>query len=321
MVAFDPLPLLSGPHAQTIIASQISLALAPPSVTRLIRLADGDQLALEVSTPAGWRPPAPTVVLIHGLCGCHGSPYMIRMARKLWCRGIRAVRMNMRGCGSGEGLARHPYHSGRSDDIRAVLDDLRQSTPPSTITVIGFSLGGNQLLKLAGELQSTAPDYMTQAIAVSPPVNLADSVRAFSKPTNRLYEKRFIRLLKAAVISRHTQFPDLPSVSLPDSLSLYEFDNLYTAPQCGFRDAEDYYAQSSAGPLIPRISIPCRILFATDDPLISTSIFGHLTRLPKVQLHATAQGGHLGFLGIPGRPGGYRWMDAQLLNWIAIAHA
>ena len=82
MVAFDPLPLLSGPHAQTIIASQISLALAPPSVTRLIRLADGDQLALEVSTPAGWRPPAPTVVLIHGLCGCHGSPYMIRMARK-----------------------------------------------------------------------------------------------------------------------------------------------------------------------------------------------------------------------------------------------
>ena len=318
-LTFDPFPLLVDRHVQTIIGAQISLAISPPSTTRVILLPDGDQLALEVSTPPAWQPPDPTVVLIHGLCGCHASSYMIRMAHKLWSSGIRAVRMNMRGCGSGEGLARQPYHSGRSDDVLAVLADLRHVAPQSPVTAIGFSLGGNLLLKLAGELQTEAATYLKQAIAVSPPADLAASVRIFSQPSNRVYEWRFIRLLKAAVAARHARFPDLPAISLPKWLSIYEFDNLYTAPLCGFADADDYYARSSAAPLVPQISIPCRILFAADDPLIDTTTFDAMTLPSNIQVYHTIRGGHLGFLGIPSRPGGYRWMDAQLLEWVRAA--
>ena len=104
----------------------------------------------KLSTPRGWQPQDPTAVLLHGLCGGHRSSYMQRLARKLWRSGLRAVRMNLRGCGSGRGLARYPYHSGRSADVLAVLESLLQTTPQSPATLIGFSLGGNIVLKLAG---------------------------------------------------------------------------------------------------------------------------------------------------------------------------
>lgn len=315
-LAFHPFPLLAGRHLQTIIASQINFVVEPPSVTRCVRLPDDDQIALHVSTPETWEPHNPTVVLLHGLCGCHQSPYMVRMARKLWRRGIRAVRMNMRGCGSGQGLARQPYHSGRSDDVLAVLKYLHQAAPQSPMTAIGFSLGGNLVLKLAGELQTATATYLSQVIAVCPPANLSTCARLLSHPSNRLYERRFVRLLIANVAARQAHFPDLTPVSLPDRLSLYAFDNLYIAPRCGFRDADDYYARCSAAPLVPQITIPCCILFAADDPVIDTTVFDNADLPPNVQVLQTTQGGHLGFLGIPGRPGGYRWLDAQLLAWI-----
>jgi predicted alpha/beta-fold hydrolase len=284
-------------------------------MTQFVRLPDGDQIALEVSTPPYWQPTDRTVILLHGLCGCHGSPYMIRLASKFCRRGIRTVRMNMRGCGSGFGFARQPYHSGRSDDVQAVLDILHQKAPRSPTTAIGFSLGGNVLLKWAGESRAIASDYLNQVIAVCPPADLAACVRLFAQPSNRIYAWRFMRLLKAAVMARQALFSDSVPVSLPKRVTLYEFDNLYTAPQCGFHDADDYYARCGAAPLVPQITLPCRILFAADDPLIDVSMFDHVTLPPNVQVCHTARGGHLGFLGMPGLPGGYRWMDAQLLAW------
>jgi hypothetical protein len=243
---------------------------------------------------------------------------MMRLAWKLWRCGVRAVRINLRGCGSGKGLARQPYHSGRSEDVLAVLVDLHQSTPQSPITLIGFSLGGNIALKLAGELAAAAT-YLKQVIAVCPPADLAACSRLLSQPANRVYERHFMRLLRAAVLERQTRFPDLPRVELPQRLSLYAFDNLYTAPRCGFRDADDYYARCSAAPLVPRITIPCRILFAADDPFIDATVFDGQALPANVQVVRTARGGHLGFLGVPGRPGGYRWMDALLLEWLGVS--
>jgi predicted alpha/beta-fold hydrolase len=241
---------------------------------------------------------------------------MLRLARKLWHCGVQVVCLNLRGCGSGKGLARQPYHSGRSEDVLAVLDDLRQVTPHSPMALLGFSLGGNIVLKLAGELQAAAATYLRQVIAVSPPADLAACARLLAQPANRLYERRFVRLLRTDVLDRHARFPDLPRVELPEDLSLYAFDNLYTAPQCGFRNADDYYACCSAAPLVPQITIPCHILFAADDPLIDTTVLAGVDLPPTVQITYTTRGGHLGFLGIPGRPGGYRWMDTLLLEWI-----
>ncbi len=314
--AFRPLPLLTNPHAQTIIAAKLTFAREPPSSTRVVKLPDGDMLALEVSTPQGWQPDDPTVVMVHGLCGCHRSPYMQRLARKLLRHGLRAVRMNLRGCGSGRGLARYPYHSGRSADVLAMLDSLYQEAPASPVSLVGFSLGGNIVLKLAGELSATVPENLQRVIAICPPADLTACARLLAQETNRLYNRYFTQLLCADVAYRHAHFPDLPPITLPDGLSLYDFDEHYTAPQCGFRDALDYYRQCSAAPLVPRITVPCHILFAADDPLIDVRVFDGAALPANVQVLCTRHGGHLGFLGLPGRPGGYRAMDAQLLAWI-----
>ena len=314
--AFRPFPCLTHPHLQTIVAAELAWSREPPSRTQLVELSDGDQIALEVSTPRGWHPHDPTAVLLHGLCGDHRSPYMQRLARKLWRSDLRAVRMNLRGCGSGRGLARYPYHSGRSADVLAVLECLQQTTPQSPVTLIGFSLGGNIVLKLAGELAVAVPENLQRVIAVCPPADLVACSHLMSQPANRFYNRYFTRLLCAEVIDRHRCFPDLPPPALPTELSLYAFDDCYTAPQCGFHDALDYYRQCSAAPLVPRLTVPCHILFAADDPLIDAYVFDSVALPPNVQVIRTRYGGHLGFLGRPGGAAGYRAMDAQLLAWI-----
>ena len=313
--AFRPFPCLTHPHLQTIVAAELTWSWEPPSTTHLVALSDGDKIALEVSTPREWQPHHPTVVLLHGLCGCHRSPYMQRLARKFWRSNLRAVRMNLRGCGSGRGLARYPYHSGRSADVLAVLESLQQTTPQSPVTLIGFSLGGNIVLKLAGELSAAVPDNLQRVIAVCPPADLVACSRLLEQPANRFYNRYFTRLLCAEVIDRHNCFPDLPRPEFPAELSLYAFDEYYTAPQCGFRDALDYYRQCSAAPLVPHLSVPCHILFAAVDPLIDTHVFDGVALPPNVQVIRTRYGGHLGFLGRPGGAAGYRAMDAQLLAW------
>jgi uncharacterized protein len=314
--AFRPLPCLTHPYLQTIVAAKLTWSREPPSTTHLVELSDGDTIAMEVSTPRGWRPHDPTAVLLHGLCGSHRSPYMQRLARKLWRSGLRAIRMNLRGCGSGRGLARYPYHSGRSADVLAVLESLLQTTPQSPVTLIGFSLGGNIVLKLAGELSAGVPDNLQRVIAVCPPADLVACSRLLQQPANRFYNRYFTRLLCAEAFDRHSRFPDLRRVELPAELSIYAFDESYTAPQCGFRDALDYYRQCSAAPLVPRLTIPGHILFAADDPLIDAHMFDGVALPPYVQVIRTRYGGHLGFLGRPGGAGGYHAMDAQLLVWI-----
>src|SRR5437870_3447352 len=118
---FRPLPLLSNAHVQTIAAMfWPQRGERTPSTHRLVELPDGDKLVIVISTPPQWRPGSRTAVLVHGLCGCYASPYMSRIAGKLYGHGVRTVRVNLRGCGSGAGLARHPYHSGRSEDVREV---------------------------------------------------------------------------------------------------------------------------------------------------------------------------------------------------------
>lgn len=316
---FHPLPLLANRHLQTIFASQFYLPLEPPSTTLYLHLTDGDQLALEISTPVAWHDWQPTVILVHGLCGCHRSPYMMRMARKLWQRGVRVCRMNLRGCGSGQDLARMPYHSGRSDDVRAVVDHVVASTPDSPLHLIGFSLGGNLALKYAGELSHLAPAPLSQVIAICPPVDLAICSRMLSMPHNRLYELHFVRLLKAHVQRRHARFPDLPHIELPPHLSLYRFDNLYIAPMCGFRDADDYYTRCSSARYVESIALPCRMLFARDDPFIDYSCLLNTCLPEHIQVTITERGGHLGFLGIPHTKGGYRWLDHLLLDWLNVA--
>lgn len=313
---FEPFPFFTDPHKQTIINSFFNLLFEPPSERKLVHLPDGDKISLEISTPREWKPTDLTVLLVHGLCGSHRSPNLVRMTKRLEPMGIRTVRYNMRGCGSGKGLAKHIYHSGRSEDLFEAIKALKKEFPESPIVLIGFSLGGNLVLKLAGELGSIGKEFLKGVIAVSPPVDLYSSVQMLGDPTNAMYERYFYRMLRADVHYRHKKFKDLPNIRLPRNLKLYEFDQLYTAPTCGFKNADDYYSKCSSANVVPDIVIPTKILLAEDDPIISSGSLDQFAIPAAVDLFKTKKGGHMGYLGTPGTEKGFYWLDSLLVDWI-----
>lgn len=313
---FDPCPFISDPHQQTILSSFLNWGTDPHAVQKIISLPDGDKLSLEVTTPSTWKEGDLTVAMVHGLCGSHQSPYLIRLVKKLEAIGIRAVRINMRGCGSGRGLSRQIYHSGRSEDIFHAIKALKMEHPSSPMLLIGFSLGGNIVLKMAGELHTLANQFLQQVISVSPPVDLLSSVELLSDSSNAIYEKYFYRLLRNELLYLHRKFKELPRLHLPRNLTLRQFDEMYTAPRCGFKDALDYYSKCSSIHVINEITVPCRILLSEDDPIVcSKSLDAHA--LPEnVRLYKTKKGGHMGYLGNPMDEKGFHWLDSVLMEWI-----
>lgn len=313
---FEPMPFLTDPHYQTIVSAFCNILTEPLSVQMVVRLPDGDKLSLEVTTPKGWKETDLTVMLVHGLCGSHQSANLVRMAKRFESQGIRAVRFNMRGCGSGRGLAKNIYHCGRSEDIFEALKFLKKGHPSSPIILIGFSLGANITLKLVGELNSLGSEYLKGAIAVSPPVDLYSSVQMLGDPTNEMYEKYFYKLMREEVHFRHGKFKDLPPIQLPKNMKIYEFDQLYVAPMAGFENVMDYYDKCSAIRVVEDIRIPCKILLSKDDPIISPHSLDDCSLPSNVRLYKTKQGGHMGYLSKPTKDKTRFWLDHKLEDWI-----
>lgn len=312
---FKPLTFFSGCHAQTILGSLTCFARAPFSRTEYVTLPDGDMMAIERCRPLNWRAKDPTIVLVHGLCGSHASNYLQRLSKKFHALGVQTVRVNLRGCGSGKGLARYFYHCGCSDDILACLKHIKKIDPETPISLVGFSLGGNIVLKLAGELAEAGKDILKQVIAVNAPCDLKRCVQRMRRPPNLMYERYFIGLLRADVHYRHERF-GLPKVNLPATMSIYEFDEYYIAPQMGYKSAMEYYEATSSKRVVPSIAIPCQILFAGDDPIIETNCLDDLILPDNINVVKTTHGGHLGFLSSPFNRCGARWMDHFLITWI-----
>jgi len=295
-----------------------AFSFEPESVTRYVDLPDGDKIALEFSTPEGWTPDKPTVFMIHGLCGSHKSTYLVRMARKLNRNGIRAVRMNLRGCGSGKGFARNIYHSGCSHDAKAALEFVKKETPESDIILIGFSLGGNVVLKLAGELgREDNSTLVKHVIGVSPPVDLEASVVLLDSDVNKIYSRYFMHHLLSDVEERCRMFPDIPFPKFPNPMTFYQFEKLYICPNAGYSCNSEYYDTCSAAPRVPWIKIPCHILFAQDDPIIDHRALENYIIPENVKVTTTNHGGHMGFIGSPLDVGGFHWMDTTLMKWIS----
>jgi predicted alpha/beta-fold hydrolase len=313
---FRPLPLLGNPHVQTVLAYLLPGSRGSIAAARYrVALPDGDQLAVYDSIPDRWRPGAPIVVLVHGLGGDHRSPILVRLTRRLLPLGRRVVRLDLRGCGRGVALARRPYHAGSSPDVRAVLDAVHAGCPMSPIWLVGFSLGGNIALKLAGEAAAVPVPGLARVAAIGPPIDLARCVDLIGEPRNRFYEVHFLRDLIALGRQRRRYFPELPLVRFTPTLTLRAFDEQYTAPLAGFRDAADYYRRASSLPLVPRIALPTLILTSRDDPFIAVEPFETLAALANVAVRISPRGGHLGFIGWDGR-GGIRWVDRQLVEWL-----
>ncbi len=313
---FEPCPFLSDPHQQTIISSFFNWLSEPVSEQKTIRLPDGDQISLEITTPKNWKETDLTVFMVHGLCGSHQSPYLVRLTKRLEELGIRAIRFNMRNCGSGRGMARNIYHSGRSEDVFHAIKAIHREHPLSPMILIGFSLGGNIVLKLAGELHHLADRFIHKVFAVSPPVDLLSSSQMIGLEKNAVYEKYFYRLLRNEILYIHKKFKELPPIQLPKELKLYEFDQLYTVPRCGFSNIHDYYEKCSSMHVVSDITVPCRILLSEDDPIVSCTSLDSQFLPSNVELYKTKKGGHMGYLGNPAHSKGFYWLDSLLIEWI-----
>jgi predicted alpha/beta-fold hydrolase len=313
---FRPLLFLGNRHVQTVLGNW-PLGPAPHLAARQrhVVLPDGDRLVLHDSVPPRWRPGQRIALLVHGLGGSHRSGHMIRLTDVLLARGLRVVRLDLRGAGRGAAWARKSYHGGCSEDVRAAAVEIHRHSPTSPLVLVGMSLGGNIALKLAGEATSRPVPGLERVAAVSPPIDLAGSAALLALPRNRLYEQFFVRNLLEQVRRQERYFPDLPRVRFPRRMTMRLFDDLYTAPRGGFADALDYYHRASALLRIRDIAVPTLILTARDDPFVTVEPFAGLGAPGPVEVHVTERGGHLGFLG-PDGAGGIRWAERRVMEWI-----
>ena len=264
----------------------------------------------------------PTLLLLHGLEGSSHAHYMCGIADKAWARGWNVVRLNQRNCGRTEHLSRGLYHSGLTHDPLFVINELIQADGIREIAVAGYSLGGNLTLKLAGELGDTPPPELKAVCAVSPTMDLAVCVQALERRANIAYQFNFVRNLKARMRRKAAAFPDLfPLEPLRRVWTVRQFDEAYTAPHHGFRDASDYYYRASAMRVIDRIRVPALILTAADDPFVPTPPFGapEVTGNPAVAVVVTAHGGHCAFLEPPSAGHDGYWAEREIIRF-AEAH-
>src|SRR5262245_37723086 len=313
---FRPLPFLGNPHVQTILGHLLTGRVPRlPARQRQVVLPDGDRLVLHDRTPPGWRPGERIVVLVHGLCGSGRSGGVLRLAAALLPHGLRVVCVDLRGAGSGAGLARRTYNAGCSQDVRAALAALHRAEPASPLVLVGFSLGGNVVLKLAGEAAADPVPNLERVAAVAPPADLEGSSELLARPRNRLYELYFVRQMVGMARRQGRLFPDLPRFRFPRRLGLRGFDEIYTAPLWGYAGALDYYRRASAAPLLARIRLPAFLLTARDDPFVTPEPLAALPPAPGREVHILERGGHLGFLGWDGA-GGIRWLEHRLSAWI-----
>lgn len=303
---FQPMRGLASPHMQTVFPILFTRGgEAPPSAPFFIPLDDGDTLHCLLSTPSTWTSSKKTIVLIHGLGGSSTSSYMIRLCRKFYKQGFRTLRINLRGTGPGGAIAQKPYHGGSSHDVLQVIEALKKEAPDSPIALVGFSLGGNIALKLVAELGEKADSLLEKTIAICAPIDLAQTTESLSKGINIFYHNYYIQGLKR-LGKRWIGKKTIRSIS--------DFDHAVTAPQWGFKDASDYYRQSSSCYLLPKIRHPCHLIFAADDPFVDyrAALKHPLFHSSKIWL--SRHGGHMGFWGWAGPEHGYFWLDRFLLE-------
>jgi uncharacterized protein len=264
-----------------------------------------------------------TLILVHGLTGSAASSYMRGVADKALARGFRTLRLNLRGCGDTEHLAPTLYHSGLSGDLAAVVAEVeRRYVGP--IALGGFSLGGNIVLKLAGEWGSAAPPRVVAVAAISAPIDLAAcAARIGSGGVNRVYEQRFVARLVAQLRRRAEVWPGRFEVVFSQKIrTIREFDEAVTAPHFGFAGADDYYARCSARPLLDAIRLPTFAVVAQDDPMIEATAYPRSDSVHSpLQFEIPAHGGHLGFIAAEAGDGaGNRfWAERRLVDFLSTA--
>jgi uncharacterized protein len=300
MRPFEPHPLLRNPHLQTLASTFLirHFPALPPSVVREFEVEPGTR----IRGHCNWHPVPrehPTLLLVHGLEGSADSGYMLGLAERAFKLGWNAVRLNQRNCGGTESLTPTLYNSGLSSDFRAVLLELIERDSLPEIFCAGYSMGGNLILKMAGEFSENAPRQLRGVAGVCPSVELGVCADAVGLRHNFIYQEHFVRNLKKRMQRKSQMYPgqfDLREMNQVKTLR--EFDNVITARYCGFLDATDYYAKSSALRVAADIRVPARIVTAQDDPFVPYPIFSvpALVNNSQIELIAPRHGGHCAFI-------------------------
>ncbi len=315
---------VSQPDAQTLLANFLP---------RNIQLPDPESILVEVEAATQsrvlchchWQPEPVrkdrmTLLLLHGLEGSSQSQYMIGNADKALRAGWNVIRMNMRNCGGTEEVSPTLYHSGLSEDVAAVAKYFVARENLCAVSFAGYSMGGNMVLKCAGEWGTQAPAWLRAVVGISPVIDLAASADALHSLRNRLYEWNFLLNMLRCYRKKARLFPDhFPLETSRQVTSIRAFDEYIVSPNCDFLGADDYHYRAAAARVMDRIAVPTLILHSQDDPFIRllpetrTKILAN----PAITLIETAHGGHCAFLAQPeGDNDGY-WAENTLIRFIA----
>lgn len=307
---FRPLPLWRGGDLQTLrnwIRPPKDDLDRWPGEGHVITCNDGsgDRLIAKLHHPAqaGKRP---LVLLVHGLSGSEDSYYIRVSASHLLAAGYPVMRLNLRGAGPGRDFAKATYHAGRSEDIASALAGIDAKVKRHGVLAVGFSLGGNVLLKYLGEAEGAAAADLLGAVSISAPIDLRATAHCITSKRNRLYHAHLIDGMRTE-----------RGLAAKDIRTITEYDNRIVAPENGYRDAEEYYAECSASRRLGGVRVPTMIIHASDDPWIPVASYGQVKwdDNPYLQLKLPVSGGHVGFHGLGlDRP----WYDMAILRFLDV---
>ena len=285
---------LPGGHLQTIWPALFRRVPRVVQRSERLELADGDFVDLEWSIQGSSR----LAILCHGLEADAQTEYIQGMAGALIRRGWDVLAWNFRGCSHEPNRLLRMYHSGATEDLHAVVNHALANHSATAVDLIGFSLGGNLTLKYLGERPAELSPRLHRAVAFSVPCDLACSSRQLALRSNWLYMERFLRAMRAKIREKHQRFPDqIDLTGLSRIRTFREFDDRFTAPIHGFRDAADYWARNSCRPFLPQIRIPTLLVNAQNDPFLGPDCYPRDAAVASNCFHfeAPATGGHLGF--------------------------
>lgn len=317
---FEPRPGLRNGHLQTIIGNYLPRpAFRVGSVAEAVEVdpADGSR----VMCYCDWQPEPVmarrlTIILVHGLEGSSESRYIRGIAKRAWDAGCNVVRMNMRNCGNTDELTPTLYHSGLSGDVGAVIRHYAGRYGLERIALVGYSMGGNMVLKLAGEWGSEPP--LCVVATVCPAIDLAAGADALHEPANRIYEWHFLRGLMRRYRRKAALYPQIYAQNGVGPIrSLRQFDNEIVAPHCGFRDADDYYYRAASARVVDKIAVPTLIIRAIDDPFVRMlpETRAALLANPHIVLVETQHGGHCAYLSRD-RGDDIHWAEANVVRYL-----
>ena len=280
--------------------------------TRL-ELQDGDFMDLDFNYTGSKK----LVIILHGLEGSSRSRYMEAMTMILTDGHLDSVSVNFRGCSGEPNRLLHAYHSGKTEDLAAVLAHIEKEHDYEDYFLIGYSMGGNMVLKYLGE-DRDRPSRIRAGVGVSVPCDLEGSVEAISRFWNMVYMQRFLISLKKKTRDKARMFPDAPLdlKAIYASKDFYDFDNHFTAPVNGFKDASEYWARSSCKQFLKGIEVPTLLITASDDPFLSESCipFEEAKDHRSFDLELTKYGGHVGYMSSLGNGGGF-WLEKRIVGF------